>query len=237
MAIVATQGKDEDIIEQYIKLMEHSRNKTLQSYMASEKKVVSHVKNAKDRTFIDLGSGYGRVLPLISALGKNVISIELSPKLFIELNKRSKELGNCEALLGDITNLSTMLQGKTIVNPVILLLLNTLGIIQGADGAYQKVLAEMKSLAQKQGGSVILSLFCQEGLKKFGLKVYSSLKNMVGPVDLNRTDFDKGLFISRTGYISKWWTKEERDSIRSFFGGTVIEEIQNDNFDIIHIKP
>ena len=209
--------QNDDIIEEYIKLMEHSHNKTLQSYMSSEKDIISHVKGSKKRTFIDLGSGYGRVLPLISSLGRNVIAIELSPKLFIELNKRSKELGNCEALLGDITNSSKLLDGKTAVNPVVLLLLNTLGIVQGIEGAYQKVLAEMKDIAQKRDGSVILSLFCQEGLKKFGLTVYASLKSMVGPVDMERTDFDRGLFVSKTGYISKWWTIKEREEIKSFF--------------------
>ena len=168
--------------EKYIKLVENTNDNILQSYMHAEIDVISKVKNSKDKTFVDLGAGYGRVLPILVKIARNVISIEINPNMIIELRKRTEKYKNAIAIEGDIQKLSSFLEDKDIKNPVLLLLQNTLG---GIEGDYKKVLSEVKSTAKKYDGEVIISLFRKESLKDWGVReLYTKLREMTGEPDL-----------------------------------------------------
>jgi len=72
-------------------------------------------------------------------------------------------------------------------------------------------------------------------LKTWGIKMYSKIKKMVGEPDLQKIDFKRGIFISKTGYESKWWNSAEIKGIKNYFGGKLINEIKTPYFYIIHI--
>jgi ubiquinone/menaquinone biosynthesis C-methylase UbiE len=219
--------------EQYIKLVENINDDILQTHMKAEMDIISQVKNSKNKTFIDLGAGHGRILPELVKFARNVISIDFNPDMLVELKRRTKMYDNASVIEGDMQELSGLLEKADVQNPVLLIIQNTLGTIEGD---YKKVLSEMKVVAQRHKGEVIISLFRQEALRDWGIKLYSTIKEMVGEPDLERTDFEKGLFVSKTGYISKWWTFAEIKEIKDFFGGKILKEVLTPNFAIIHIS-
>ena len=219
--------------EKYIGLVENIDDSILQSHMKAEIDVISKVKDSKNKTFIDLGAGYSRVLSDLAEIGRNIISIEINPDMLKELKKRTKMYKNATIIEDDIQQLSGLLEKADVKNPVLLLTQNTLGTIEGD---YKKVLSEMKAVAQKYKGEIIISLFRQESLKDWGIKMYSKIQEMVGNPDLQKIDFKKGIFISKTGYEAKWWNLTEIEEIKNYFGGEIVNEILTPYFSIIHIS-
>jgi ubiquinone/menaquinone biosynthesis C-methylase UbiE len=218
--------------EKYINLVENTDDDILQSYMKAEIDVLSKVKDSKKKTFIDLGAGYGRVLRELAKIARNVILIEINPNMLEELRKRTK-MYNASVIESDIQQLPKLLKSTDVKNPVLLLLQNTLGTIEGD---YKKVLLGMKEVVQKQKGEIIISLFRQESLRNWGIKMYSKIREMVGEPDLQKTDFREGVFRSKTGYEAKWWSLKEIEKIKNYFGGVVVNEILTPHFVIIHIS-
>jgi len=220
--------------EKYIELVENIDDSILQSHMKAEIDVISKVKDSKNKTFIDLGAGHGRILPDLVRIARNVISVDINPDMLKELKRRTRMHMNASVIKGDIQELSKLLKKADIQNPVLLLIQNTLGTIEGD---YKKVIAEIKTVAKKYKGEIIISLFRQESLKTWGIKMYSKIKKMVGEPDLQKIDFKRGIFISKTGYESKWWNLAEIKRIKNYFGGKLINEIKTPYFYIIHIGP
>lgn len=219
--------------EEYYELVENFDDLIFQSWQKTEADIISKVKDSRNKTFIDLGAGYGRVLELLAEVSMNVIAIEINPDMLPELRKRAKGYKNTEVFEGDIQNLSNILQRSNVQSPVLLLLQNTLGTIEGD---YRKVLSEMKKVATEYKGEIIISLLKQEALKNFGMKLYTHIAPMTGTPDLEKTDFDKGLFVSKTGYESKWWIPSEIEEIKRNFGGKLINEVRTETFYIFHLS-
>ena len=94
----------------------------------------------------------------------------------------------------------------------------------------------MRIVAKKYKGEVIISLFRQESLKDWGIRMYSKIQEMVGEPDLLKTDFKKGIFISKTGYEAKWWNLTEIEELKDYFRGEVVNEVLTPHFAIIHIS-
>lgn len=219
--------------EEYFQLVENFDDPIFQSWQKTEADIVSKAKDSKNKTFIDLGAGYGRVLELLAEISRNVIAVEINPDMFSRLIEHAKGYKNTEVFEGDIQNLSNILQRSNVQSPILLLLQNTLGTIEGD---YRKVLSEMKKVATEYKGEIIISLLKQGALKDFGMKLYTHIAPMTGSPDLEKTDFDKGLFVSKTGYESKWWTPGEIKEIKRNFGGKIINEAQTETFYILHLS-
>jgi len=219
--------------ERYIELVENIKDDILQSHMKAEIDVISKVKDSKNKTFIDLGAGHGRILPDLAKISRNIISIDINPDMLRELKKRTEMYDNASVIEGDIQELSNLLEKADVQNPVLLLIQNTLGTIEGD---YKKVLSEMKAITKKYKSEIIISLFRQESLKDWGIKMYSKIQEMVGEPDLLKTNFKKGVFISKTGYEAKWWNSAEIERIKNYFDGEVVNEISTPHFCIIHIS-
>lgn len=220
--------------EKYIRLVEDMDDDVQQNYIREELEFISKIQDSKNKTFIDIGAGYGRVLPRLSEIARNVISIEINSAMLSELNKRTKKYNNAKLIEGDVQKLSELLEDKDVKNPVLLILENTLGTIEGD---YEKVLLEMKKVAQKYNGEVVISIYRKESLGEWGIKeLYFKEREMTGEPDLQKTDLEKGVFVSKTGYVSKWWSLEEITKIRDFFKGKVINEVVTPQFYIFHVK-
>lgn len=219
--------------EKYFELVENFDDPIFQFWQKTELDVISAVQDSKKKTFIDLGAGYGRVLRNLVEISRNVLAIEINPGMLEELNKRAKKYEKVKVIKGDLQELSVQMESLDIQSPVLLLLQNTLGTIEGN---YRKVLSEMKKVATEYKGEIIISLLRQEALKDFGMKLYGSISPMTGEPDLERTDFETGSFVSKTGYKSKWWISSEIEEIKRNFGGEVINEVRTETFYILHIS-
>lgn len=220
--------------EKYIKLTEKKPNPILKKQMDAEQNIINSVASPKKKTFIDLGAGHGRLTPSLLNIARNVISIEINPDMLPELKKRSLKFKNCRVIEGDMTKLSKILEKEDVTNPVLLLVQNTIGTIEGSS---QKLLQEMKKVAEKYKGEIIISFFRAESLKSWGLKLYSEdvARAIVGEIDSKKTDINKGLFVSKTGYTSQWRNKKEIEQIKSFFGGKVLHETWTDKWCVLHL--
>jgi len=219
--------------DKYIKNVEETSNLLLRDYMDAEIDIVEGVENPKEKTFIDVGAGYGRMVSCLSRIGKKLISVEIDKNLLPELKKRTEKYSNVEIIEGDAQKLSFLLKGRNIENPVLICLQNTYGTPFGDPF---KILSEMVKVAEKNNGQIIISLFIQEGLKEYGIPIYYSVKELVGEPDLEKTDFEKGDFISKAGYKSHWWRPEERIKICNIVGGKKVSEITTKYFYLLHVK-
>jgi SAM-dependent methyltransferase len=220
--------------DRYKRLVEDSPNEGLQAYMEAERQFLASVEDSSSRTFVELGAGHGRALPLFAEVARNAICVELNQDMLAELRVRSEQHRDVTVIDGDVQLLPHLLQGLDLVSPVVALLQNTLGTIEGDE---RRVLRAMKQVAKGAGGDVVLSLFRQGALADWGMEMYGQLSEMIGEPDPDRTDFRAGLFASRTGYVSKWWTDEEVEEMRAFFGGQLVREVVEPAFVILQMRP
>jgi len=153
--------------------------------------------------------------------------------MFSELQKRATHYPNIVAVKGDANNLSQLLNGLDVQFPVVLSLQNSLGTWEGN---YQKALSEIRKVAERKRGEVIISVWRQEGFKKHAIDFYNSISALVGEPDLEKTDFENGIFRSKTGFLSKWWKPEERKGIEKRLGGRKVKEVLGNVFFILHVS-
>ena|SRR3989344_4033339 len=182
----------------YKRLFEDWDDPVIRKHESDEIRLITSIKNSNKRTFVDLGAGYGRIIPYIARKSLNVITIEINPSMFYELKKRSLQYDNVKAMFGDITKLDSLIGGEKVVLPVFMLLENTLGTIEGN---YKKVLGKIKKEVIKSKGDVVLSLYRQQAPRNWGIMTYWHGVEMNGEPDMERTDFRKGLFVSKTGIL------------------------------------
>ncbi len=220
--------------ENYKKNVEETRNKGLREYIEKEIEfITTGIENPETKTFIDVGAGYGRVLPHLANQARQVINVELDDRLFDELNRRCENYPNSIAVKGNANRLSEVLEGHDITNPVLFSLQNTLGPWEG--NRYQAI-DEMRRVAESRNGEIIMSIFSREGLKDWGVSMYRNVANMIGEPDLENSDLDNGIYRTKTGYESHWFSKEEREAIKERLGGNVVGEVETPHFHIFHIK-
>jgi tRNA G37 N-methylase Trm5 len=169
--------------------VEESKDKGLQRYMSVERGAITEdIDNASERTFVDLGAGYGRVVPYVSKVAHNVIAIELNSSMFAKLKANAKTQANVEPVFGDVMDLSEILAARHVNKPVIMLLQNTLAVIGGVGNiqAQHELLKKMRKFAIEHGGEIVLSLFKQEALESMGVPMYETF-SFAGEVDLGKS--------------------------------------------------
>jgi len=218
-------------VNKYIQFIENSTDPLLKKYMRAELDyIISTVEKPREKILVDVGAGYGRVLPVLSKLFKHVIAVEIDKEMFSYLEENIKQFNNVLFINGDAQNLQQLL-GK-VERPVVVSLQNSLGTPFG--DAY-KIISEMVKIANNKG-ELIISLFVQEGLKDYGIPIYNRASGLTGRPDLEKTNFGKGLFISENGYQSHWWNKDERKKISNLVKGKIITEITTEYFYLLHVK-
>ncbi len=218
--------------ESYEELVENIQDETLQRFMDDEAVFLEGVADAQDRTFVDLGAGYGRALPAIARVAHDVVAIEINPEMYKELERRASVQPQVTAIQGDFLKLGEILP-EGVQNPAFLILQNSLGTIEGGD--YKDVMRVVVDEAVKRHGHLILSLLRQPALKTWGVSMYGKLRKMVGAVDLNRSDFEEGLLVTDTGYTSKWWTDDDIANFRQL--GEVVREQKADEYVLLEVAP
>ncbi|MCL6096708.1 MAG: class I SAM-dependent methyltransferase [Patescibacteria group bacterium] len=220
-------------VGKYIKLVENTKNPTLREYENEELDYISSIPGLSRKTVIDVGAGYGRILSHIAPpITRNVIAVEINDNMFLELQERATRYPNTTAIRGNANDLSGLLDGQEVQTPVVLSLQNSLGTWEGDS---QEALSEMQKVAEKAKGEVIISVFRQEALENQGVNIYRSAKALVGEIDWEKTDFENGIFRSKTGYLSKWRTAQERNKIKKSLDGQIVNEITTPSFWILHV--
>jgi len=205
----------------------------LHEYEKAEISFIKETEDSKNKTFIDVGAGYGRVLPVLGKIAKNVIAIEIDDCMFKGLEKNLSKIPNLDVIKGDGNKLSELISKYPVSNPVLVCLQNSIG---PWEGDYKICLEQMRRVAETKHGEVILSAFKQEAFSEFAISMYSSVEKVVGKPLIDQCNQEKGIFVSKTGYVSRWWTKEEREEMKQILGGSVIREISDKPYFIFHIK-
>ncbi len=216
----------------YIDEVENGSDQGLQEYQAREAKFLKDsIDNSKEKTFIDVGAGYGRAIPYIAPIADKVIAIEIDDDLVSTLRPVAGRYSNVEVIVESGDNLASIVDGS-ISRPVILSLQNTLG---PWDGVRDKAVDAMRQVAEPRHGEIIISLFCRESLLDWGIPMYATVSTLLGNYDPERSDIDNGLFATDTGYTSHWFSKLEREAIKKKLGGKLVNEIKDHKFHIFHI--
>lgn len=218
--------------EQYLQLVEKLGDTVLQKYMEDEISFINDILEGKNYDVIDLGAGYGRIIPHIVKRVNSIIAIELNDDMYSELIKNQKNAKNVSCINNDITKLSDYLQIKAN-NNLFLLCQNTLGVIEGD---YLKMLDDIKKLSKNGNIEIIISVFNKEVLSDFGLYLYEKLKDMVGDINLKKTNFTAGKFISETGYCTKWWSEAEIYDLKDRLNAKMTSKLVKKEYSLYHLQ-
>lgn len=218
--------------KKYSELFDNWSNAVMISHRNNEIKLIKTVLNRENRLFIDLGAGYGRTEVNIHNYVGEIIAIEIDRGMYKALVNNTKKFKNVQPILGDITKLMIILKNIELDHPVILLLENTLGSVVGN---WKDIVKQIRETVEERGGELILSLYRKRALPDWGLMSYWYGKEMNGEPDMKKTDFDKGIFVSKTGYISKWWGDEDIELIKKRLKLRTIREIVKNEYWVMHL--
>ena len=221
--------------QKYIELVENTNNPLLQEYQKVELEyVTSKIQSPETKTFIDVGAGYGRVLPQIAKIAGGVIAVEIDREMLGELRKRAREFGNVQMVEGDGNRLPDLLRDKTVIKPVVLSLQNSLGPWVGD---WRQALSAMRKVAESGKGEAVVSVFCQEEFRDKAIEMYKSVDGLVGGPDFKRIDYERGVYVTDRGYRSRWWTFDEREEMKEILGGQIVVGVtDNPAFYILHVS-
>jgi SAM-dependent methyltransferase len=218
--------------ESYKTLVEGIDDEAYQAFMKDEIHFIINTPGLQSRTVVDLGAGYGRVLPNLAATARDVVAVEINPDMYLELEHRAAQFPNATAIKGDFFGLDNILPAN-VHHPLFLILQNTLGTIEG--GTASDVLSGVMRIMKEKDGELILGLFRQQALRDWGVEIYGKEAPMVGNVDLEKSDFINGVMVTDTGYTSKWWTDEDLSTLRRL--GSVERELLADQYALMHLTP
>lgn len=219
--------------KKYLELVERLQDPILDKYMKQEFDFIIQKLKSKPYHVYELGAGYGRVIPRIIKHSLSFTGIEIDENMFNELTINHKHIENTTAIKGDITKLSEHVSINAESNNLFLLCQNTLGVIEGD---YNDLINELNNLKSIGSVEVVLSIFNGDALPTHGLSLYKKLTPMVGKFDQLKSQLDKGLFVSETGYESKWWSESEINEIIETLRASVLAKHTTEVFSLIHLK-
>jgi ubiquinone/menaquinone biosynthesis C-methylase UbiE len=219
----------------YKNLIENCGDTEFQNFMNSEYELIKKIKNSKSKTFIDLGAGHGRLVKLLSEVSKESIFVEKNPSMFPYLENECKSYKNTRAVEGDIFDINFIASDYKVDSPIIVTLLqNTIGTVEYA---YRKLLGEIRDLCVAYKGELIISFFRQEYLEQWGVSLYKNyFQKMVGEFDVEKSNFEKGLFVTKTEYTSKWRNAREIEEIISYLEAEEVQSKIGRGFAVYHLR-
>lgn len=217
----------------YKKHIEDTAYPLIRKYEEVELDYLLSIPDIAERIVVDMGAGYGRVVPSIAKLARKIIAIEIDVKMLKVLHDKSKIYANVQVVQGDANQLDNLLRGMEISNPLVISLQNSLG---PWIGGWEAGVKQMRKFAEPKKGDILLSIWRQEASKELGIDFYNHIAELVGEPDLKNTKIESGLFISKTGYKSQWFTKDQRQEIREMLGGSKIQEVEYPAFWILHVS-
>lgn len=217
----------------YKKLIENSDNVYLQKYISEEIKTIAGIKNVSDKTLIELGAGYGRIWPEIAHECRRLLGIEINPKMYNSLKMMADKYKNSLAIEGDITKSTPYSTIKDQDEVVFLLLQNTLGVVEGD---WIDVIKQIKNFKTKRSKELILSTFRSESLETIGMKIYTTLVDMFGVIDLSQSDITSGVVKTEDGYKAKWWLDHEIYQVINQFDAKIVSHKKTELYQITHLK-
>jgi 16S rRNA A1518/A1519 N6-dimethyltransferase RsmA/KsgA/DIM1 with predicted DNA glycosylase/AP lyase activity len=97
----------------YERLLERSADPILQAHMRAEELVLANISEARNATVVDLGAGYGRILPILAHRIKHVVAVEINPAMLGELQRRAQHYPNVTVVEGDFNRLRELPQSGT----------------------------------------------------------------------------------------------------------------------------
>ncbi len=218
--------------KQYIELVERLGDPVLDRFMRDEMEFIEEIVKQKRFHVFDLGAGYGRIIPGLVDVAASITAIEIDDDMF-EALVEGQRLRNVNCLKEDITALSRFLTLSDTYRNLFLLCQNTLGVIEGD---YKEMFDGLKKLGCDGRTEVVVSVFNKEALKSYGVSLYKKLTEMVGEIDINKSDLDEGVFVSQNGYVSKWWSKEEIMAIASLMNARVDSLKETAEYSVYHLQ-
>jgi len=220
--------------KKYIKLVENSDFPLLRKFMKDELDFLNRQIEHKN-SIIDLGSGYGRIIPYVKEICNEYWGVEINKLMYNELERRALKTSNIKTINGDITNLGEIISTNNVPkdDSLYLLLQNTIGTIEGDR---YSLLKELRILLKYKSAELVISFFKSSYLKTIGLEMFKSISDMVGEPDFSKCDFENGLFVSNTDYVAKWWSDEEIFEIIDLLNAKVVSYKEDDEYIIFRLK-
>lgn len=219
--------------EKYLRYVERTTEPILYHYMNDEIYFIKNILKTDNYNVFELGAGYGRIIPAIDIYSDLITAIELDDNMYNELHLKHKYVDNVICIHDDITKLKQYVKLESSKKNIFLLCQNTLGVI---DGDFNEMLENFREMSKDFHIEIIFSVFNENSLKSYGLGLYKVIQEMVGDIDPNKSDLEKGIFVSNTGYLSKWWSKNEIEQIIKSLNGSILSQKIDQVYSIYHVK-
>ncbi|MEK6837461.1 MAG: class I SAM-dependent methyltransferase [Nanoarchaeota archaeon] len=220
----------------YLTHVEWASKPWFKRYQDTETGYLQTLRDLPLRNVIDAGAGSGRIFREVAPRVKSLVAVDLADNMLDALRAHAKAYSNIIVVKGDYTRLDDVLRKESLLsktdNPLVVCLQNSLGTTKGS---MWKAVSEFRKVAEPRDGDIVVSVFNSEALEEYGLPLYKELEGMVGPVDSERTDTNAGVFASKTGYFSQWFTPQLRAELKEKLDGTVLTEIRAPQFTVIHV--
>lgn len=214
----------------YIDLIENTTLFSLKKFIKDEINFLKTTPSLKRKSFIDLGAGHGRLIPYFYDQVNAYYSIEINPKMFNELLKRSDDY-NAKAFKADFLSINRIL--PRIKEPLLVLAQNTIGTLEGD---LEVLLKELSIFLKNNGGELVISFLKAEAMKDFGEnELFPHIKEMIGDIDYEKSDLAKGRLETSSGYTSIWRNEEEINYILNQFGLDVKQSLKTDIYEIYYL--
>lgn len=215
----------------YLKLVENTDNLMLKHYMNEELSFILSINDLANAEVIEIGAGYGRLMNRLHNKCKSYTGIEINPDMYWAL--KSKMASNSKVVNQDIFKFLADFSVSDEHRTIFIIAQNTLGTLEGD---YSELLKLLKQQTRQGSFELILSFFNAPALNKEGVSIYKEIEKMVGKIDFEKTNFTDGVFVSTTGYTSKWWKEDEIADILKKFGAVVVKEKREKLFTLLHLK-
>lgn len=219
--------------KQYLELVETINDSILRNFMSDEADFINKIIKEDKYHVIDLGSGYGRIIPKIIGNCEKITAIEIDNNMFYALAENFKDWEKVTTVHNDMTLLSNYLTLSKRRN-LFILCQNTLGVIEGD---YKNLIKELKKISKDEGRiEILFSVFNSDALETYGIYLYDILAEMVGKIDYSESKLSEGLFVSEIGYNSKWWSEFEINTIIDDLKAKIISLKKTNIYSMYHLS-
>ncbi len=196
---------------------------------------------------IELGSGAGRFGQLLLVYGGGTGYIGR----YIGIEKKSSvttlRIPGWMQVKGDILEFNQVLNDIGVQrlhpNSVVALVQNTTGVILNEKGEHLNSIETLEPLwiqldqffHNYPNGTFLLSVYRQQALTSWGMLSYWYTRRLNGwPPDLNM--LKKGVFVTETGYCSKWWSNVELEEVWRRLNLYIAQRQQTGIYDILLLR-
>lgn len=172
-----------------------------------QEKMMPEIKNSPGTIVYDLGCGDGKdSKKMAETIGKPVVGMDYNADFIRHATEQAKDVKDLTYKVQDLCADDAPAQMRSYAKEDDKIMWACLGNTLGIVPEYKKVIINV-SKAMKPGERFFLVSHNSDVLEEKGYELlYKPVPHLVGEIDEEKSDLKNGIFISKTGYTSLWFS-------------------------------